>query len=186
MSELYLVQGVDGQVVAFGPIQAQWLERGGFIEPTDQPNVWRALHGLTMEDVHKLVMAQPDLRECDFCRTIPAGWRIKCRPFVLTLGPYAGARLGGADRPVFACDVCVRYVRENRKQQLVEYVIAATVEKARAGGGELRQIAETQPWPLIKRHLTPVVKEVVYGMFAHRVGQPERDNDDDTDERNAA
>lgn len=181
MTQLYVVEGADGQRIALGPLQADWLERGGFIERTGEPGLWRTLQGLTMDDVNNLVLSQPELRECDFCRTSPAGWRINCRPFKLELGPYADARLGGPDRPLFACDVCVRYVRENRKQQLIDYVIATTVEKARSMGGYMRQIAETQPWWRIKEHLAPTVKEVVYGMFAHRIGEPERDGDSESE-----
>lgn len=175
--ELYIVEGADGLRVSVGPLQAAWLEQGGFIERTDEQFIWRALHGMTMQDIHNLVLSQPELRECDFCRTTPAGWRINCRPFRLTLGSHAGARLGGPDRPMFACDVCVRYVRENRKAALVEYVIASTVEKAKSMGGDVADVARTQPWPRIKAHLTPSVKEIVYGMFGHRIGHPERDDD---------
>jgi hypothetical protein len=186
MTHLYIIEGSDGQCVALGPVQTMWLERGGFVERTEHPELWRALHGLTHQQIHEMVLAQPELRECDFCREIPAGWRINCRPFALTLGPNAGARLGGPDRPLFACDVCVRYVRENRKDQLVEYVIAATVEKAKTLGDDpAARAARSQPWPVIKKHLAPTVREVVYGMFGHRIGFPERDVDPN-DERTAA
>lgn len=175
-SELYIVRGADGLNVSLGPLQTNWLERGGFVEKTDTPGLWRALHGLTHEDIHTLVITQPELRECDFCRHAPGGWRVNCRPFRLKLGANAGGRLGGPDRPIFVCDVCVRYVRENRKAQLIDYAIASTVEYARDRGGHLADVVASQPWDRIKAGLTPVLREVVYGMFAHRIGYPERDN----------
>jgi hypothetical protein len=172
-SQLHVVVDADGKTVSFGARQARWLLQTGRVVPLgeqDGKNLYRAVDPPTALAVHALVLEQPELRECDFCRAVPTYWRVHHRPFDLTQGPLAGR----IERPMFACDVCARYIRSNDKKGLVEYVIASTVEYARAQGGYLGLVAETQPWWRVKEALTPMVREVVYGMFGHRTGPPER------------
>jgi hypothetical protein len=173
-SQLFLMRCRDGRVASFGPRQMRWLEARDLARQVEPGGpLWFGEFD-TPEAANALVLAQPELRECDFCRHAPAGWRIPVRRFVLTLGPAAGP-IGGDERPMFACDICVEYVRSNRKQELVEYAIASTVEYARTQGGALAAHAESLPWHVVKAALTPMVREVVYGMFANRSGWPERD-----------
>jgi hypothetical protein len=40
--------------------------------------------------------------------------------------------------------------------------------------GDIALIVQRAPWGQVKQHLMPLVRGVVYGMFANRCGRPER------------
>ena len=169
--ELFVIEGVDGQRVAVGPRQAHWLRDGGFIERAEEESLWRALHGLTMAQVNDLIMSQPELRECDFCRQPSAPWRINCRPFQLSKGPFAGARLGGAtgrcSRATCASATCGRTARSN------SWTTRSRAPSSLRAGWAAGCARSRRRTPGCSRARTaPAVREMVYGMFANRQGWP--------------
>lgn len=165
------VEDDAGRRVAFGELQADWLLEHGHI--TGEPPLFKSCR-LTALELHDLVNAQPELRECDFCGLVPAEWLVPVRSFMLRRGPTPGPFL----RSVVACDVCVGYVRRRDRDGLIEYGIASRVEIARARGGELQQIVESHSWKVIKAHLTPIVGEFVRNALANVSGDPVRDGEE--------
>jgi hypothetical protein len=180
-ARLQVVVDHKGQRAHFGPLQSGWLleqhlvERTGYegTGPASGIDYYRPIDGLTVFDVHERVLEQPHLRECDFCRATPAGWRIAMRaPFDLTQGPTPGR----FTRPAFACTECSELVRNHDKVGLIERAIVETVEYARNQGGALEAHVQGLTSQQIKVGLTPLVREVVTKVFANKRDEPERDD----------
>lgn len=172
---IFAVTDPEERTVTLGELQSEWLLNEGHIfeVPTGDPSVRLFRTEKPAGYINHLVFSRLELRECDFCRVTGAPWEIPCRPFKLTTGPAPGM-LGGPERPVVACSVCVELARNNRKQELVERVITETIAHAMRKGGRLREIAEATPTMVLRRNIMPIAKDVVYGMFANRDGHPRR------------
>jgi hypothetical protein len=172
---LHWVVDSSGQGAWFGDKQAAWLvDHGHVAAPTVSGDryEYRAVDPDDSRAVAAIVEAQPDLRECDFCRQVPTRWEIQVRPFVLHVGPPE-TRPARVARPMYACDVCAGYVERNDKHRLVEYSVASHVEYARAQGGYLEAVVLTNPRGVLDAAIRPMVRETVFGMFANRRGRPQ-------------
>lgn len=170
-SLLFIVECADGRSVSFGRVAAEWCEREGLAEHVDGP-LWRSTVA-TPEQLERIVRAQPELRECDFCQSPRTGWRINVRPFRM---PAMG---GLPEVPMrdtlFACDDCVPLIRANDKRGLVTRAIDGAIARAQAQGGYLAAVVESNPRHRIDAQLGPPIREFVERAFEHRKGWPERD-----------
>lgn len=166
---LHHIVGNDAEKAAFGPAQAAWLVEQGHahlvkVTETSEATEVRLYASVSnsARELDDLVRAQPHLRECDFCRRTDAPWNINHRPFPITFpGASAPTTL---DRPMAACDGCVRFIRDNDKRGLVEHA----VRRAWEDSGVKVSLDRA------REQLTPFIREVVYGTFANRQGYPER------------
>lgn len=164
-TQLRVVQDPDGRRISLGDRQTTWLLERGFIHGA--PPLFTTLR--TVFDLNDRVMAEPSLRECDFCRRAPAAWTIRVRPFEVTLPP-AGPSPIGDHRPMVACDECAPFIDSNRKADLVEHAVDVVVTDARAQGILRRDV----PLHAARNQIRPMIRGVVYGMFANRRGRPVR------------
>lgn len=175
---LHIVQDHNGKKATFGPLQTDWLMEHGLIEhtgyqdtgPGSGVNFYKPLDGKTSDEIHLRVLAEPELRECDFCRVPAAPWRINVRPFRIRQGPTPAP----FTRPVFCCEECVPFVRSNDKAGLMQRMIDQTIVEAERRGGQIAAHVSGLTPEQIKRGLGPIVKEFVTEVFAHRKGFPER------------
>lgn len=168
MTQLHAVEGTDGKTVALGPTQAKWLVDNGHAVELG-PGFYRA-PALTHLEVHELTMAQPELRECDFCRYTPSPWEIPVRRFELKHGPQPGPFREFA----ICCDDCIDFVKVRDRDGLFERAVQATVEYAKKQGGYLAAVAHTQSPNAIRRALGPLVKEMIRKTLANMDGEPRR------------
>lgn len=174
--QLHVVRGRDAQSVSFGPRQIEWLLDREIIQPAKESHPeWNLYDAplLTAMELHDRVWAQPSLRECDFCRVVPAEWEVPCRPFKVEHRAQTGP-MGGDKRPVVCCDQCVEMVRKNQKEKLIDRTMTAAIKAARLQGGYLETVVATHSDIELRQHLMGYVKQVVYGMFHNRRGFPER------------
>jgi hypothetical protein len=179
IKQVYVVHCADGQNVALGPAQIAWLVAEGHIvqAPDDQQAADVDLylcHSMTGLDLNDLVMSQPHLRECDFCRMQNCRWEVRCRPFTLEKGILAGSPFGGKHRPVVCCDECQQLVRANRKFELIDRAIMGTLESARRGGGLAAAVVQSNTHMALRRQIEPLVKDIVTQTFHNREGFPVR------------
>lgn len=182
MSDTFAVQLVDddaGGRVSFGDIQIAWLVERGAVElvesvttsPLTKVNLHRARAGLTAAELAELVQAQPQLRECDFCRQLSAPWRIRCSLFDITTGEFPGR----FTRDGFACDACAELVRHRQKSQLISRAIRCTVQHALDRGGSIAAHTQSLTPTQVRRGLEPMVREIVNGIVGGQRGFPFRD-----------
>lgn len=172
---LQIVEDTRGKRGSFGDVQSAWLQDQGIVEragyqntgPTTGIDFWRIVDDRPIEEISDLVTAQPELRECDFCSTIPAGWQIPVRPFEVRIVP------GPFKRPIFACDVCVPMVRAGDRDGLVERRIEAAISEGMRQGGAMAARMVAIPRAAIQQQVAPMVREFVDGVFANRTGDPE-------------
>lgn len=175
---LHIATGADGETISLGKTQAEWLVDNNYIKraavnDATGVNSYRAITGLTARQLNELVFAQPQLRECDFCRHRPSEWVVKTRRFKLEKGPAPGP-VGGDERPIVACDVCARLISENAKSELIDRALTAQIDYARRQGGHLRAVVLSNSDAKLRGVIAPMVREVVFGTFANRRGYPER------------
>lgn len=168
---LRVIEGSDGFRVSLGDKQTQWLADGGHIKHVAK-ELWRST-GKTGLELHHLVMAQPELRDCDFCRAPGAPWSINCTSFTIQQGPTRG-KVGGDDRPLFACEECAVLIEANEKHALLERGIEESLRWAADQGGPAAHVVRTFPKHALRSQIKPQVREVVWGMFANRRGRPTR------------
>jgi hypothetical protein len=167
VTQLHVVHGTDGKLVSLGPTQAKWLKDNGHI--VGDPPVYQAVK-LGHREIHELTMAQPELRECDFCRHLPSPWEIPVRRFELKHGPQPGPFREFA----ICCDDCIDFIRARDRDGLFERAVQATVEYAKKQGGYLAAVAHTQSPYAIRRALGPLVKEMIRKTIANMDGEPRR------------
>lgn len=172
---IHVVMGPDGSTVSLGAIQIEWALKQELVKPSEREHAeWNLYDSdLTAMELHQRVWAEPSLRECDFCRLVPAPWEVPCRPFVAMQGGQEGP-LGGPDRPLVACDTCVELVRSNRKEALMDRAMTAAIKAAKVQGEYLRAVVQSHSDLELRAHLRPSMRSVVYGMFHHRDGFPRR------------
>lgn len=169
---LQIVEDRAGKRGSFGNVQAAWLIEKGIITrsgyestgPLTGIDYWRVVGDRTVEDVSNLVLAQPDLSECDFCSAIPAGWRIPVRVFEVRMVP------GPFKRPIYACDDCVTMYRAGDRHGLIERRIEAAVDQALAHGGAMAASVGAIPKKQIDEQLVPPVREFVEAVFSNQQG----------------
>jgi hypothetical protein len=151
-----VARGTDGAVVSFGSEQIKWLLDNHLVKPTLQPRVFEGV--TTAAELNRWVMTQPRLRNCDFCHITPSTFRVECKSFHLTLGPNAGGRLGGEDRPVWACKQCGTLLRVRNRKALIRSAINEHIRRAERLVGPLDRL-------LAERVIRPMITEVVDGVL---------------------
>lgn len=173
---LQIVEDRFGKRGSFGDVQSAWLQEQGIVEragyrqtgPLTGIDLYRITDARTIDEISALVLEQPELRECDFCSTLPARWSIAVRVFSVRMIP------GEFKRPIFVCDDCAALVREDNKPALTQRRIEATVAQALGKGGGLAAAVASIPQSVIDRELAPQVREFVDAVIANRTGDPER------------
>lgn len=168
MSEVQLHIVVDrrGRRAGFGPAQAAWLKNRGEIE--GEPPEYTVRGDATVDELHALVMRQPELSECDFCRAIPAGWEVPIRPFDVKKGPQRG-HFG---RPVVVCEECAALVRADDEAGLVDRGVTAAIDAARAHGGALALRVNRLPRRVMYDTIAPLILEVASAVVHTRTEEP--------------
>lgn len=167
IAHLHVIDDRKGERISVGARQAAWLEKHGVIQPDKggEGGVWFAPLK-TIHELNQLILETPEMRECDFCRCPENLWAIKVRRFVTSLGPI--------ERPLYACEGCVPFVRANDKRGLLTYAIDSMVRQVVAEGGELGAHVQRLSRRQVEAAVAPLLTEIITGMFGHRDGWPVR------------
>lgn len=170
----------DQRVISLGGRQAQWLLEqryarqitAGDAHTTGEYVVEGVLAApdFTVDEINAVVMAQVELRDCDFC-TSASTHTLACRVFEILVGPNAGAQLGGPMRPIFLCAECARVVRERSAERAVDYVVHRIITLARKTGLLRRHVSNRQANDAIR----PQLRDTVAGVMNNMTGLPERE-----------
>jgi hypothetical protein len=159
--ELVVVTDADGKTGAFGMLQRDWLLEHGYIERTPGTMQHEFLSTrLSVFELDKLVQEQRELRECDFCQTVPTEFQINLRHPIDSPPPTPGP----ITRPLYACGTCAHLVRMNRRSLLIERMIEVPRQRVRP---------DLAP-AVAKAALEPQISVFVSAMFSARKGLPVR------------
>lgn len=177
-ANLHILEDADGRRMTVGDLQIAWLLKHGHVElvstmPTSAltaVEIYRPVTLGSIDEVNAIVLGNPALRECDFCRAVPSAWRVNVRPFDSPIGP--GGRF---ERPVFVCDVCVPFVRERDREALVQRLIGGALDAAGRMGGDMATVVGTITDREIEHHVAPQLRAFATAVLSHRKGWPERD-----------
>lgn len=184
MSELkpvaaqFIVTDAAGLSGVFSRSQIDWLVGQDVIQQTEVratgPQaafvLYKVLTGESVHAVHERIMREPSLAECDFCRYIPARWRVNVHPFTLEMGFNQRVPF---NRPVAACDECVPFVRERDRKGLLEHALAKTIDYARETEPLASHIRGV-PRHHVEAQVFPLLRVFVMKVLGNRKGWPER------------
>jgi hypothetical protein len=170
-ARLYIIEDQAGRRMTVGKIQATWLEAEGHTEftgyeqtsPRTGVNFYRST-SLDVEALNELVLAERDLRQCDFCHAEEGPWRIRIRRrFRSIAGPFK--------RDAFACPECAELIAVNRWDELVNRAVARLIRVAR----DLGQLDGAVSDARARQQIEPSVRAFAMGVRHNRDGYPVED-----------